>query len=104
MSGQLRAKDYAKNPEEYEKVEWIFKGDDWVDPLKEIDAKTNEILLGVSTLSDVCAAKGKDWQEVLKQRAREVEFIKKLGLTDISQDNVKLVNRTLEVINGHKAE
>ena len=104
MSGQLKVKGYMQNPEKYEKVEWIFKGDDWVDPLKEIDAKTNEILLGVSTLSDVCAAKGKDWQEVLKQRAREVEFIKKLGLTDISQDNVKLVNRTLEVIDGHKAE
>ena len=105
MSGVLKVKDFMSNQEEYEKVEWIFKGDDWVDPVKEINAKANEILLGVSTLSEVCAAKGKDWQEVAKQRAREKEFLNNLGLNDISQETqIKDTIRSLEVIDGGKAQ
>ncbi|SMO61800.1 phage portal protein, lambda family [Balnearium lithotrophicum] len=68
---------------------WIFKGFDWVDPLKEAQAKRLELLLGLTTLADEAAAKGKDWKELVKQRAKEVEFMDSLGLSDISETQVR---------------
>ena len=85
-SGVLNIKDFFSKKEFYEKHTWIFKGDDWVDPLKEIKAKEEEVKLGVTTLSEICAAKGKDWQEVIKQRQREVKLLNKSGLLDITQE------------------
>ena len=85
LAGLIHAPQYSQKPAQYQKHEWIFKGYDWVDPFKEIKAKTQELLIGATTLSEICAQKGKDWQEVIKQRAREKDFINSLGLSDISQ-------------------
>ena len=82
------------NQYDFEKVEWIFKGDDWVDPLKEIKAKESEVGLGVSTVAEICAAKGKDWQDVAKQRAKEKSLFKELGLTEEEVVNVGNVKKT----------
>ncbi len=53
------------------KVSWIMNGWQWVDPLKE--AKANEIAIesGIKTKREVCAERGMDWEEVLRQRLRE---------------------------------
>jgi len=80
------------NQYDFEKVEWIFKGDDWVDPLKEIKAKENEVELGVSTVAEICASKGRDWQDVAKQRAKEKALFKELGLTKGEVVNVEAGN------------
>jgi len=85
LAGLVKAPGFVASPENYYKHEWIHKGHDWVDPQKEINAKINELLIGATTLSEICAQKGKDWQEVIKQRAREKEFINSLGLNDVSQ-------------------
>ena len=86
LAGLLKAPDFSQNENKYYKHEWIFKGYDWIDPLKEIKAKTQELVIGATTLSEICAQKGKDWQEVAKQRAKEKEFLSSLGLTDVSQE------------------
>jgi len=98
-AGLLKAPGYVKDPAYWEKHEWIFKGFDWVDPQKEAKAKVTELVMGATTLAEICAAKGKDWQEVAKQRAREKEFLNGLGLSDVTQTNE---NRSSKVINGGK--
>ncbi len=89
LAGLIKAPDYEQNRGKYLKHEWIFKGYEWVDPFKEIKAKAQELAIGATTLAEICAQKGKDWQDVVKQRAKEKEFLNKLGLVDISQQNIK---------------
>lgn len=58
-------------PDQLGLVQWIADGWAWVDPLKEAQATQLELLMGITSLRDVCAAKGKDWEEVQDQRLEE---------------------------------
>jgi capsid protein len=49
--------------------------------VKEATAAKLRIDMNVSTLEDECAEQGKDWREVLAQRANEQKEIERLGLT-----------------------
>lgn len=60
--------------------DWIIPGWPWVDPVKEVTAAKEEIKAGLNTLAGVAAAHGKDWQDILKQRAREQAFAQNLGI------------------------
>lgn len=61
---------------------WQWDGFASIDPVK--DALANEIKLasGQTTLDDVCAEQGKDWEELLEQQAREMRKRRELGLPD----------------------
>jgi lambda family phage portal protein len=59
---------------------WIGPARGWVDPAKEVTASAMRLELGISTLEDECAEQGKDWEEVVAQRKRELEYMQKLGL------------------------
>jgi len=62
------------------RASWIPQGWEWIDPLKDAQASSMAINAGLSTLADETAKQGKDWQEVLEQRAREVELAETLGV------------------------
>lgn len=64
----------------YCKIKWIGQGRGWVDPVKEAQAAQIRMDSCLSTLEDECADQGKDWQEVLQQRKREIEEMDKLGV------------------------
>ena len=57
--------------EQIEAVNWIPPGWQWVDPEKEAAAAEIELRLGITTLQDICAGRGKDWEEQMEQRLRE---------------------------------
>lgn len=52
---------------------WQPRGWEWVDPAKEAKASIDAIENNLSTLSDECAGKGKDWRDVQRQRAIELK-------------------------------
>lgn len=62
--------------DEIKAVTWIAPGWKWVDPLKEAKATEAELANGITTLRDVCAAQGKDWEEQIDQLAEERARIK----------------------------
>ena len=64
----------------YCRVKWIGPARGWVDPTKEATAAQLRMDIGLSTLEDECAEQGKDWEEVLHQRKRELDLIDELGL------------------------
>jgi capsid protein len=76
---------------------WVPQGWQWVDPLKEAEASKLAIEQGLSTLSDETASQGKDWEEVVEQRAREQKKIKELeerdGITIIASDSKQQTSR-----------
>lgn len=59
---------------------WIGTGQGQVDEEKETNAAALRIATGLSTLEDECARLGKDYREVLTQRAREMKYLDTLGL------------------------
>lgn len=80
LSGKLKIPDFWKNKQRYLKHEWLRPGWSWIDPLKEANANKIAIDSGQETLARVCAERGLDWKEVLKQRAKEISLAKELGI------------------------
>ena len=65
----------------YGNVKWMGPGRGWIDPVAEKQGAVLGMDAGLSTLEDeVAEAAGADWEEVLDQRALEVEAFKKRGL------------------------
>ena len=60
--------------------QWFWDGFEHVDPLKEANAQGIRLANNTSTLARECQMMGLDWQDVLRQRAREEQFARELGL------------------------
>lgn len=72
---------------------WLTPGWEWVDPQKEVAAIELALAVGVTTLRDVCAERGKDWREVVRQKLLEEQFEmqerKRLGLPDPAEQDAQ---------------
>lgn len=51
-----------------------------VDPAKEATAQATRLASNTTTLAYEYARQGRDWEEALRQRAKEVALMKELGL------------------------
>lgn len=69
----------------FTRCRWIGPGRGWVDPVKEAQGAEIRMDAFISTLEDECAEQGRDYREVLEQRAYERELMKQLGLPDHSE-------------------
>ncbi len=61
--------------------QWFWDGHEHVDPLKEASAQAQRLASNTTTLASEYARQGKDWETELRQRAKEVQLCKELGLT-----------------------
>lgn len=84
LTAPAGAPDFYDAIDAYAEAKWIGPGRGYIDPTKEIDAAAARIEAGISTLEDECADQGKDWEEVLEQRARELAREAELGLSRTS--------------------
>ena len=90
----LKIDDFWENKDRYLSNNFVTSGWTWIDPKKEIDAITIELKNGMTTLAHVAASHGKDWKEILVQRAKEQKFAEKIGVrldidsTDIQNPDV----------------
>lgn len=76
-------------------MDWPGRG--WVDPVKEAQACQIRMEIGLSTLEAECASQGLDWEEVLEQRAREKNKIKKMGLDEVKSNEKNVILEDKEV-------
>ncbi|HRQ75582.1 MAG TPA: phage portal protein [Phycisphaerales bacterium] len=60
---------------------WFWDGVEHVDPAKEANAQATRLSNHTTTLATEFARQGRDWEEELKQRAKEVALMKQLGLS-----------------------
>jgi lambda family phage portal protein len=81
LSNQLKLPGYEVSPKLYLQDKWTAPGWPWVDPSSEIDAHKEAIKGGFSTISQVVAQSGLDIEDVLKERRRELDLAKELGIT-----------------------
>lgn len=74
-------------PQEFRAIDrpshaWFWDGLEHVDPAKEATAAQTRIATGKSNLAIECAKDGQDWEEVMRQRARELELQRELGIPE----------------------
>jgi len=60
--------------------QWFWDGREHVDPAKEASAQATRLASHTTTLSEEYARRGLDWEEQLRQRAKEVALMNELGL------------------------
>ncbi|MDE1715737.1 phage portal protein [Chromobacterium amazonense] len=65
---------------QYARCDWLSVGRGWVDPVKEPQGAVLKMDAGLSTLKRECAEQGLDYEEVVAQRALEVQKFKDAGL------------------------
>jgi lambda family phage portal protein len=81
--GEIEAPDFYKMRAAYSAAKWYGPGRGWVDPVKEGQAAVLRMQNHLSTLEEECAEQGKDWQQVLRQSAREKQAKQTLGLDTV---------------------
>jgi lambda family phage portal protein len=60
---------------------WFWDGVEHVDPAKEANAQATRLVNHTTTLAAEYARQGRDWEDELKQRAKELALMNQLGLT-----------------------
>jgi lambda family phage portal protein len=60
--------------------QWFWDGNEHVDPAKEATAQATRLSSHTTTLAAEYARQGRDWENELRQRAKEVALMKELGL------------------------
>ncbi|MBB4102388.1 phage portal protein [Allorhizobium borbori] len=95
--GFVEAPGFYENRRAWTRCNYIFDGAGWLDPVREAQAAQLRIAATISTLQDECAEQGKDWEEVLEQRAAELNKMKELNLdVAVIQQTVAVAPQTPE--------
>lgn len=63
--------------------QWFWDGHEHVDPAKEANAQATRLANHTTTLADEYARRGQDWETQLRQRAKETELMRELGLSAV---------------------
>lgn len=64
---------------EWQKVEWQYPEEPWIDRQEAQQADVLEIQSGLSTLSEACKRRGKDFEDVLRQKAKDQKLIEDIA-------------------------
>jgi capsid protein len=63
---------------------WFWDGQEHVDPAKEANAQATRLANHTTTLAFEYARQGRDWEDALRQRAKELALMSELGLVPAS--------------------
>ena len=82
LSGRIKINPtkWLNNKEQFIKPRWSFPKREWVDPIKTVNAIEKELNLNLTTMTEECAALGKDFEEILATKQIENELMKKYGI------------------------
>lgn len=78
----INVEEYGVNPAKFHAVSYKPRGWSWIDPTKEVEAFKEAIRAGFTTVTEVIAQTGggRDLEEVLNERERELEMMAEKGL------------------------
>lgn len=79
-AGALTLPGYWQDPAKYEERTWAQAAKPWIDPLKEARARGEALRTGVLTFAQVCAERGYDWRDQLKEIAEIEKFAAAKGV------------------------
>lgn len=81
LSGRVKIDDYFQNRSHYCKPKFTSRGWPWVDPLKEVNANVTAVKAGFKTLTDIASESGKDFEEIVKTRRRELDLLAQYNIS-----------------------
>ncbi len=67
---------------DYDAASWRARGWTWVDPLKEVKAHKESVDMGITSLTRICAEQGVEYEDVLRDKAREMRLREKYSITE----------------------
>jgi lambda family phage portal protein len=67
----------------WQNVRWQCPGFDWIDPLKDVQGDLLEVAAGVGTLTQMAAERGRDFEEIVAERKRELDILKAAGVDSV---------------------
>ena len=79
LSEKVVPKDFWKQPSKYLRHEFIGQGLPWIDPYKEAMADKVRLETYQTTLKELYAKQGKDWEEEMAQIEKEAETKAKIN-------------------------
>jgi lambda family phage portal protein len=80
MAGEIRARDYQRDPYQFTNVDWRSSKWDWVDPLKDVEAEERMCRGGFKARSQTINEMGYDEEEVDATIAADAKRADSLGL------------------------
>ncbi len=89
--------------DKFNQAEFHGRTFDWVDPEKDINAALAAVRGGLSSLTDECAARGVDLEEVFEKRAAENALAKKYGI-EIDLGGTSIKPGPKEIGNGKETQ
>jgi lambda family phage portal protein len=78
ISGQLALDSF--NVDRYRARAWHPRPFPWIDPVKDIDAAAREVRMGINTLTRITAERGRDFAEMVRERAHEIALMEAAGV------------------------
>lgn len=90
MAGNIKGlgvSAYFINKSDFCQPRWVAPAREWVDPLKDINAIQKEIDMGITTIEEVAAARGKDLEDVIASRVKINKMLKDAGILTKEEAN-----------------
>lgn len=78
--GDVRAPGFSARPDDWTYATWMPPRDEWIDPKNEAEADAIAIENTFDTKTALLARRGLSFEEVARQRAKEIELERSLGL------------------------
>jgi lambda family phage portal protein len=86
LTGDLPARDFARDPEAYTRCAWLPPKFDYVDPMKDVQAEIMAIDAGLKSRSQAISERGYDAEQVDAEIAADKERARRLGLSTVQTD------------------
>lgn len=101
LSGSIDLSNYYLDPNHYCCPKFFLRGWHSIDPYKEAQANLIEVQAGFNTITGVLAENGRDLEEILKQRRRELDLFEQYGIqtstTQVTEKNDQLILTEQEI-------
>lgn len=80
---EIKSKPLSRGLDYYLPTQWVGRRWDWVDPLKEANAKKVQYEMRIVSLSQIIRERGDEPEEVFKEIAEEDALMKSLGISAV---------------------
>lgn len=99
MSGVIKIPNYVGNEYQFNQPNWLSRGWNYIDPVKEIAASKEALKSCMTTHSKVLSERGMDFEETMQTIAKERKRMMELGIPcDIYSDSALFDKKFIEIL------
>lgn len=80
LTGLFNMPGFWDNKADFLDHSWVKAPKKWIDPSKESTADKTALQSGQKTFQDLCAERGKDWKEAVREMAEVIRYGQEIGI------------------------